>query len=308
MMTKFSILLPTLRPKLFQCALFGITFCSEGCDYEVIAVSPVPVAGERVRWIKETTTSGCIAANLQGYEECSGDLIVLMTDDTIVFPGWLQALEAAIREGESQHFPYCVGLNRVNLPVIGTVFGKYYAYFPAMSRRSLEAVGGLFDPQFVAHWADPDLGMRVWSAGGRVEFCENARAAVSSLQFHYAESKHKTSAFYADTERFLKKWGYLAGNEFSLDYRDVNRDLPRDVLRDRTVMIEQVRKGQKKVEPKPRRTFGSELQRRLRRPPPWVRHIPRHVRSAYEWMHLRGWGPAEMYTYELGWLAERGYL
>lgn len=303
-MPKISILLPSLRPKLLQSTLFGISICSAGHDYEVIVVSPDPVSGERVRWVKETEKRGCIAAHLRAFEESAGDVIVLMTDDTIVLPGWLDAIATTIGEGEKQYFPYCVGLNRLNSRFVGTVFGKYYAYFPAISRRSLDAVGGLFDPRFTAHWADPDLGLRIWDAGGRVEFCEKARAAVSSLQRHFVEAAHKSSAFERDARSFMAKWGHLAGEEFSREIRAVNRDLPVEALQERTILMEPSHKVV--VE---RRTLGQELRRRLR-PPRYVRRFVTHdhVRSLYESTRMPRWSPARMYAYELGRLAAMGYL
>lgn len=240
---RFSILLPTLRRKLFEATLHTIYQHSQGLDYEIVVVSPFKVEGERIVWVEEKKAGGCIRAFADAYERSTGDIIVAMTDDTIALPGWLEAIDRWIVAGEKQYMPYCIGLNRVNVATLGTVFGKYYGYFPAISRRSIEAAGGWFyDPSFVGNWADPDLGMRVWDAGGRVEYCWEARIQMVTIQSQFAEAVHKAGRYFiTDSETFWNKWNHTVP-EFvrSRQFRDINADYHIDLMKDRTILIDYV--------------------------------------------------------------------
>lgn len=242
---RFSILLPTLRRKLFEATLHSIYANSKSNNYEIIVVSPFPVKGENIRWIEEKHAGGCIRAFADAYEQSRGDIIVAMTDDTMALPGWLDAIDRWIIEGEKKYMPYCVSLNRVNVPMLGTAYGKHYAYFPAISRRSIQAAGGLFyDPAFVGNWADPDLGMRVWEAGGRVEFCRDSYIFLVTLQAHFSEAAHKTGRYFAkDTELFCRRWGHIAPPELSSTFlRDINVNYSIDMAKDNTILIQPMEK------------------------------------------------------------------
>lgn len=241
-MPKFSILLPTLRPQLFASALHSIQVNSAGHDYEVVVVSPFQAQGDRVRWVKETQARGCVAAFAQTAHASVGDILVSMTDDRIALPGWLDLLEAKVREGERRSFPFCLDLCRVNDPFFHTVFGRLYALNPVASRKSVDAVGEFWDPSFTAHWADPDFSLRVWNAGGRVEFSELSCIAGSTLQAAYSESPHKSRGYEQDRRVFMSRWAHLAEDRFSTEDRDMNRYHPLKALKDNTALLPQIRK------------------------------------------------------------------
>ena len=291
----FSIIVPTLRPKLLACTLYSIHRNSVGHDYEVVVVSPFEASGDRVRWSRERTARGSIAAHIQGVAESRGDIIITMTDDTIALSGWLDTIEQRIADGEKKWFPFCLSLNRINSPLVGTVFGRYYAYFSIVSRRTVEALGGMYDPAFKGNWADPDFGLRIWDRGGRVEFCAEATTMCSTLQLYFAEAPHKTVARQDDTELFFQRWGHLAGDAFSTRVVDVNRNFPLSVLRNNTVHVEQVKRPKGFVQ---RAAQACHWQ--------YLRVISRLWRET-EWLRLRNrdssfldeWTPEQMYLYEV---------
>lgn len=293
----FSIIVPTLRPKLLACTLYSIHRNSRGHDYEVVVVSPFEATGDRVRWSPERVVGGPIAAHSQGVADSHGDILITMTDDTIALPGWLDTIEQRITTGEQQWIPFCLGLNRVNSPAVGTVFGRYYAYFPIISRRSVEVlgVGGMYDSAYRGNWADPDLGLRIWASGGRVEFCAEARTMASTLQRYFPEAAHKNTRPQVRYEMFFERWGHLAGDTFSTRIVDVNRNFPLAVLRNNTVHVEQV-----KLPTSPLQRAAREIRWQ------WLRVVSRLYR---EWERLQlgnrdssyldGWTPEQMYSYEV---------
>lgn len=290
----FSIILPTLRPKLLACTLHSIERNSVGHDYEVVVVSPFEVSGHRVRWSPERTAQGSVAAHIQGVADSRGDIIITMTDDTIALPGWLDTIEQRIAAGEAKWLPFCLSLNRVNSPLIGTVFGRYYAYFSIVSRRTIDAMGGMYDPAYKGNWADPDFGLRIWDRGGRVEFCAEARTMCSTLQLYFTEAAHKTVARHGDTELFFQRWGHLAGDAFSRRVADVNRNFPLSVLRNNTAHVEQVRLATSFLERTAREIHWQYVRviSRLWRETQWLRLGNRD--SSY----LDDWTPEQMYLYE----------
>src|SRR5882757_10109895 len=211
-MNKVSIILPSLRPKLAMQSLLAIERCSRGADYEVIMVSPFEPPGPHVTWIRETEARGNAAAHHQGYPAATGDYIVHLSDDVLPVPGWLDELTHRIDERERVHFPFVLGL-QVALFQFSTVYGRYFAIFLALSRRSAEAIGGTFSTDYVAHFADADISMRAWHRGGRCENSDRPLLYYVPLERFFAISRHKQSSLERDCKTFVTKWGpsYGAG-------------------------------------------------------------------------------------------------
>jgi glycosyltransferase involved in cell wall biosynthesis len=295
----FSIVLPTLRPKLLALTLHSIHRNSVGHDYEVVVVSPFDASGDRVRWSPERIVGGPIAAHAQGVGDSRGDILITMTDDTIALPGWLDTIEQRIATGERTWVPFCLGLNRINSPAVGTVFGRYYAYFPIMSRRSVDALGGMYggmyDTAYRGNWADPDLGLRIWASGGRVEFCAEARTMASTLQRYFPEAEHKNTRPQVRFEMFFERWGHLAGDTFSRRLVDVNRNFPLSVLRNNTVYVEQVKLPRSFIERAAREWHWQYLRVISRLWREWNRVRLRNYDSSY----LDDWTPEQMYLHEI---------
>ena len=230
-MPKVSITLPSLRPNLFAQCADSIRSNAGYDDFEIVAVSPFRATGDKVRWIEERDKNGACRAQATAYEQCSGDIIVAMSDYIITRRNWLRNLVAFIDEHERRNFPFCAGLfwaNTIGGPTIGTVFGNYYPYFPAATRRSFEAAGGYFSRDFIAHFGDPDLGMRFWAAGGKCQPCWDSVITQSfrRLQIEPARTGLKEHLD-VDLATFLAKWHARLGPSWVVNRAgDFNLDLP----------------------------------------------------------------------------------
>ncbi len=147
---------------LLASTLHSIRVNSVGQDYQIVVFSPFEISGERILWVHEREPRGNVAAHAGGLAASRGEIIVSMTDDTIALPGWLHAIDRQMRR--ERDFLVCLDLNRVNRPFVHTVFGRFYALFPVASRACAEKLGGMFDPIYMAHYANPDFSLRVWQA------------------------------------------------------------------------------------------------------------------------------------------------
>lgn len=238
---KLSITLPSLFPDLLAEALAALRRHTVGVDYEVLAVSPFRVDAPDVRWIEETRPEGNCPAHARAAAVADGDLILPLCDDVTVMPGWADALLSFFLTRESRASPYVCGLNVDGGP-IGTVFGLYYPYYPVLRRETLARIGGYYDPGYRAHFGDCDLGLRIWEAGGRCEFCIDARIAASPRRLDptLPQAPTRTSAKAADMARFVARWAPVYGRGWRTDeLRDFNLNVPgrffAEAMDDRTV-------------------------------------------------------------------------
>lgn len=213
-MAKFSIILPTLRRELLTQTIHCIRENSVSHKIEMVVVSPFETDGDDIVNVLELEQKGNCTAHASGYNRATGDIIVAMTDDHLPMPGWLDGVENIINEKESLDFPFLGGLHRPYCPYFGTVYGLYYAYFPVMSRRSVEAVGGWFSTDYRAHFGDSDLALRVWAAGGRCELMPGHRLLQNPAEDPETESTHKSTSLVNDFKTFTGKYHKAFGDRF----------------------------------------------------------------------------------------------
>lgn len=220
-----SIIVPSLREKLLDGLLHSIERGAEGVAYEIIVIGPFSPKGKSTVWLKEEVPQGTCHAIARGYEAASGDIVVLLSDDVLVTPGWLRHVVEFIVARERSHFPFVAGQNKSG-GYFGTVYGRYYPYYPAISRESAQAVGGLFSREFVSHFGDPDLGLRVWRSGGRAELCYPSKLIFASIERYFGAAPKKSATVDADFETFKAKWSPVYGLGWGTSFREVNRDYP----------------------------------------------------------------------------------
>ncbi|WP_206951083.1 glycosyltransferase family 2 protein [Trinickia acidisoli] len=220
---KVSIIVPTLREKLLDGLLRSIDLGAQGVEHEIVVISPFSPKGRLIVWLKEDVPQGTCNAIARGYEAASGDIIVLLSDDVLVTRGWLRHIVDFIVTHERNHFPFVAGQNKSG-NYFGTVYGLYYPYYPAISRASAEAVGGLFSREFISHYGDPDLGLRVWRNGGRAQLCYQSKLIFSSIERYFSAAPKKSMAFDVDFRAFKAKWSSTYGVGWGAGFRDVNRD------------------------------------------------------------------------------------
>ena len=93
-------------------------------------------------------------------------------------------------------------------------------------RHTIERVGAFYSPEFTAHFADPDLALRIWQAGGRCLPCFGAVLDYVGMRDQIQESPHRAQRFEADMKVFVNKWKDSYGRGWSSDHpRDFNLDI-----------------------------------------------------------------------------------
>jgi hypothetical protein len=201
-------------------------------DYEIVAVSPVEQFGEKVRWVAEKGKLGNPRCHELAYKSSDSEIVVAMTDYILVRRNWLSNLVSFISSKDDRNVPFCAAQFWVNStqigPSVGTQFGHFYPYFPAATRRSFDAVGGYYSSDFFAHFADGDLGLRFWEAGGDIRVCWDAiitatyhRQMLSGNAIGLKDKKN------VDQKTFLKKWQHKLGAGWNTDdSQHFNHNIP----------------------------------------------------------------------------------
>ena len=203
--------MPTLRPDYAENAIRQVLMCSGGHDYELIVVSPFPVAGDRIRHVPEESPEGDSAAYARALAVATGEIVMPMIDDFAPAFGWLDGLVEAIRSGEQDGLPFCGSLNWANHPWFNTAYDRYYAFFPVMSRRSLERAGGYIDTAYRANFGDVDLSLRVWAAGGRAALLPKAAIYKARPEDEARLSPYKRHGANADFAVLIERWHQRLG-------------------------------------------------------------------------------------------------
>jgi hypothetical protein len=129
--------------------------------------------------------------------------------------------------------------------MVGTVFGIYYANFPFVRRAVLDRIGGYYHPGYQAHFADPDLSLRIWAAGGRCEFSEKplmiAEPEVGPLRDRHGQTRRLISRP-QDMALFLSRWKDKYGRDWDTSYvynfvLDLTPTMQLALARDNTVYV-----------------------------------------------------------------------
>ncbi|MBA3332091.1 MAG: glycosyltransferase family 2 protein [Actinobacteria bacterium] len=156
----------------------------------------------QVRMIRNGENRGFVGANNQGVEASSGELVLMLNDDTRLEPGALEHLVRALvdrpawgacqaklllmddptRLDTAGSFLTATGflLHRGVFAPDGPEFAGADEVFSAkgaallVRRRVLEQVG-LLDPLYFAYFEETDLCWRIWLGGWRVGFVGSAR-------------------------------------------------------------------------------------------------------------------------------------
>ena len=194
-----SITLPSLRPKTVSKRIKE--FASEK-DYEIIVVSPFYV--KDAVYIYQDPI-GCVAAHALAYEHSKGDYIAFWADDTAPTPGCLSSMVDFVRGKGLRIGSFRVKDRRGRELAQWSVNGKLYAGFGCASRETFEKVG-YFDPIYRSYFADPDLSMKVWQSGGRVEVCPSAWVITEGISDTVSVENNKRY-FERDRKTFVSQWG-----------------------------------------------------------------------------------------------------
>lgn len=169
--------------------------------------------GDRIRHVQETTPEGDSAAYARALAVASGDIVLPMIDDFAPVFGWLDGLAETVAEGERRGLPFCGSLYWTNHPWFNTAYGRYYAFFPVMSRRSIALCGGYIDTAFRANFGDVDLSLRVWDAGGHCAHLVRAGIYKARPEDEARLSPYKRHGAQADFETLVRRWHARLGPE-----------------------------------------------------------------------------------------------
>jgi GT2 family glycosyltransferase len=177
-----------------------------------------------VKLVRSQANMGFGAGNNLGFCESHGDYLAFLNPDTIVEPGWLEALISTLEENRQAglatskillldqpgavntcgHDHHLSGLTLCR--GIGQLGGNYAAIeeVPAISgaafvihRRLFQKLGG-FDPDFFLYMEDTDLSLRARLAGYSCLFVPN------SIVYHdYCLTIGELKTFYQERNRYL---------------------------------------------------------------------------------------------------------
>jgi hypothetical protein len=197
-MVKVSLTLPSIDQKLCEATVNKILEMTRDVDYEIVVVSPFEIRAPKVRWVLETERMGNCAAHQQAYLHSEGELIVAFTDHwEPTDPCWLKNAHDFYLNRSKLFFPYACGLNLGRFHI---VYGHLYPTYPVISRQSIEKVGAYYDPAYHSSYADSDLGLRVWGAGGRCENCPQARIWKIKDRFGTPKSRDLEPSSWPETD------------------------------------------------------------------------------------------------------------
>lgn len=207
-----SIIVPSLRPSQLAPCLASIHRYTVGIDYEVVVVSPFDIEPHpNVVHVKEARAEGLHQATTSGYEQAKGEYIIIIYDDSWATPLWAANMIAFMRPHDDEIFEGSFQLfkARGELPEV-TLYGKLYAQCFCIRRDKVAGIGGLMDCYYKSCWGDPDLSLRVWHSGGRVETCPDAWLYFVECD----DDVHKSSIkryLVRDQEAFFQRWHHIHG-------------------------------------------------------------------------------------------------
>jgi glycosyltransferase involved in cell wall biosynthesis len=168
-MKELSILLPSIRPRMFKNCMNSIHLNTRDVDYEVIAAHDV---GDLYDVINKS------------YAKASGKYVSLLCDDCEVHPGWARKMidllekKPKLTMGTPVVFSNRAGVIRTERDIIYK--DKPCSIFPFFRKCDVDDMFGfMFDyPRFKRFYGDIDLSLRFWGYGGSVEKCEDSEITV----------------------------------------------------------------------------------------------------------------------------------
>lgn len=219
---KVSINLPTLYPDLARRAMDDWRKQLAGIEHEFVVVCPREVGGDRVLWVPESNPSGSVAAMQLGFESSTGDVIIQVADDQRFGPTAIGDALSAFSD-PNRAFPLALAYPHRgrDIDFVWTYFGRLSTTFWAIGRNDVARAGGYVDRAYRAAFSDPDLGLRVWRAGGQVRRATAAAQEIEDRLGHGESPAKNGDVFAKDFATFHARWA----PHFDPAWGDVNLDI-----------------------------------------------------------------------------------
>lgn len=228
-MPKYSIIVPVLNePVLTKACLDSIAKYSS--DHEVIVVDN----GSSPAWqgpefcIRNEKNLGFPKAVNQGIEKARGEVIVILNNDTVVSPHWLERLSAHFNNYEMVGAvtnrisgPQQVTMNAIALPegisevsegIYAANIGRSMPFFRlvffcvAIKREVIEKIG-LLDEQFSpGNFEDDDYCLRAIEAGFRLGIAQDCFIYHAGSATHKSLNLDHVELLRTNSQKFQKKW------------------------------------------------------------------------------------------------------
>lgn len=240
-MYDLSIIIPTCnRADLLQRSLRNL--CEDAkCSFEIIVVdgasedrTPEVLAqagkslGRRLRVIREKRRGGFVRAANTGFRAAVGRNMIWLNDDARPLPGTLDnavrqidsadprvAFLAMFHRYASQKNVAYHALHNGREYRLCHVRGTLYANFP-IGRREIYRELGYLDERFYFYAADPDLSLKAWHAGLRIE----PAYACHIDHDQHADERRAEDASHGreDNEKLFAKWNLPEKNPYRNDF------------------------------------------------------------------------------------------
>lgn len=209
-MPLISVIVPSLRPSQIVRCLASIERYTGDIDYEVVVVSPFDIQPHpNVVHVKEAKSEGVYKAVSNGFEQAKGEYVICLCDECRATPLWAANMIAFMRPHDDEIFEGSFRqFHAKGEEPEFTIYGKLYAPFSCIRRDKVASIAGLLDCRYKSFCGDPDLSLRVWSSGGRVETCPNAWLYTAESN----DDVHKSNLgdyLIADEEAFLRRWHHI---------------------------------------------------------------------------------------------------
>ena len=223
---RISISLPTIYERCAARTLRNIRDATRG-TYEVVLVSPFPPPDDlkdNVVWIEEKvgTGGGCNAGHAAAWPYMRGEYAMAWVDDHFIVDCWDVLAVAGYERRAPKDGLFALGLRHIFPHHCGTLFGMYYPYFPLLRREHVEQVGW-YDNRYKKGFADSDLALRIWSAGGRCEWADQAIVVA-----HLADDNRKEGVMFdqSDMDLAIERWAPKYGKGWDTSHlRGFNMDI-----------------------------------------------------------------------------------
>ncbi len=240
-MIDLSIILPTCNRGSLLSRCIETIAADVRCNWELIVVDGASSddtwdrlvrhhrdLGDRIKIIREEKRRGFVKAMNEGFLHARGRNLMWLNDDARPLPG---ALDNAVQQIDrvpadvaflsifhrwhaSKNTAYQTDHNGATYSLCH-IRGTLYANFPIGRREMFDRLG-YFDEQFVFCAADPDLSLKAWFNGYRVEPAWGV--CIDHDEFQDTRRNDDLTHMQADNARLFAKWNLPERNPYKNDF------------------------------------------------------------------------------------------